>query len=265
MYGKAIFETPQAFLGGDPRFLDGLKVIQIASTIGLFLVPAVFLAYYEKKKLSNFYGFKKPEVTLLLLILLLMIVSMPIMEWVAVLNQKMTLPVFLKPIENWMRQKENEAAEMTVLLLTVRNTGDFIVNLFMIALMPAVAEEFLFRGALQRSFGRMFKNHHIAIWVSAFIFSAIHLQFFGFFPRLFLGAAFGYIYYWSGSLWYSMLAHFLNNGYAVCVALYMQKHHIPLDSTEQTIDVKWYGYVASLLLSITVFQYFKNKTTKFNG
>jgi membrane protease YdiL (CAAX protease family) len=265
LYGMAIIKMPQAFLSGDPAFLNGLKIIQICTTIGLFLVPAVFLAYYEKKKLYKFYGFKKPQMGLLLTILLLMVVSMPVMEWIAVLNQKMTLPVFLKPIEDWMKQKENEAAEMTVLLLTVRSTGDFILNLFMIALLPAVAEEFLFRGALQRSFGLMFKSHHLAIWLAAFIFSTIHLQFFGFFPRLFLGAAFGYLYYWSGSLWYSMLAHFLNNAYAVCVALYMQKHHIPLNNTDQTIDVKWYGYVISVVLSIVVFQYFKNKTTKING
>lgn len=265
MYGMVLLKEPQAFLSGDPTFLNGLKVIQICSTIGLFLVPAVFLAYYEKKKLNKFYGFKKPELILLLTVLLIMIVSMPVVEWIAVLNQKMTLPVFLKPVEDWMKQKENEAAQMTVLLLTVHSTGDFIVNLFMIALLPAVAEEILFRGALQRSFSLMFNNHHLAIWLAAFIFSAIHLQFFGFFPRLFLGAAFGYLYYWSGSLWYNMLAHFLNNAYAVCVALYLQKHHLPLDNTDQTIDVKWYGYVLSVLLSIAVFQYFKHKTTKING
>ena len=93
-----------------------------------------------------------------------------------------------------MRDKEDEAMKMTYLLLKIDHPIDFFVNLFMIALLPAIGEELFFRGALQRSFTKMFSNPHVAIWVTAFIFSAIHMQFFGFFPRLFLGAAFGYIY-----------------------------------------------------------------------
>ena len=265
MYGFEVFRQQEAFLRADTKFLDGLKVLQILSTAGLFIIPPIFLSRFNGKKWTGLYGFKKPKLGLILVVLLIIICSMPILEWITVLNQKMTLPGFLKNVEQWMREKENGASEMTIAFLTVRNSWDFIINMFMIALLPAIGEELFFRGGLQQLFTKLLYNHHLAIWLGAIVFSAIHLQFFGFFPRLFLGAAFGYIYYWSGSLWYSMLAHFLNNGYAVCVALYMQKHHIPLDSTEQTIDVKWYGYVASLLLSVAVFQYFKNKTTKSNG
>lgn len=177
----------------------------------------------------------------------------------------MILPDFLKPLENWMREKENEAMKMTVLLLTIKNAGDFIVNLVVIGLLPGVGEELLFRGAVQRSFYRMYQNPHLAIWLSSFIFSAIHLQFFGFFPRMILGAMFGYIYLWTGSLWYAMFAHFLNNGYAVCQAWYFQLHHIPIDKADNSLNFPWYGYIISLILSIFLIKYLKDKTNHYHG
>lgn len=143
--------------------------------------------------------------------------------------------------------------------------GDFFFNILVIALLPAIAEELLFRGAVQRSFNRMFNNPHVAIWLAAFIFSAIHVQFFGFFPRMLLGAAFGYIYLWTGSIWYAMFAHFLNNAAAVCQAWYDQVHHIPLEQADNSSNFPWYGYVISLILTIFLFKYLKDKTTPHHG
>ncbi len=260
LYGAEMFTHYEAFISGDPKFLNGLKLLQIVSTLGIFIVPVLLLSRFNGKKWTEYYGFKKPKIMLLLVVLLLMMCSMPLMEVLTVWNQKMTLPVFLKPVEHWMRQKEEEAMNMTIALLTIHNIWDFIVNIFVIALLPAVGEELFFRGGLQQVFHKMLKNHHLAIWIAAIVFSAIHVQFFGFFPRLLLGAAFGYLYYWSGSLWYTMLAHFLNNAYFVCVAFYMQKHHMALDSNGPAMDVRWYGYVISLVLTVALFQYFKNKT-----
>jgi len=259
MYGQTVLTDPIALASGDPKYLNGLKVFQILSSIGLFLAPPLLLALTERKKIKDFYQFKKPQSTLLAMVLLLMIVSMPFMEWTALWNQKMHLPEFLKPLEVWMKAKEAEAMRMTMVLLNVNGILDFLLNLFMIALLPAVAEELMFRGGVQRSFNRMFGNPHLAIWLSAFIFSAIHLQFYGFLPRLLLGAAFGYIYLWSGSLWYAILAHFLNNGFAVCMAWYLQIKNLPFNQTEQTFNFQWYGYVFSLLLTVILLWKFKQK------
>ncbi len=265
MYGMGVFHNTEALTGGDPAFAAGLKISQLLTTIFTFIAPPVLLARGERTRLDRFYNFKKPEFSLLLLVFIFMVCSMPVMEWIALANQKMSFPGFLKPIENWMKGKEDEAMKMTLLLLTIHNLGDFLVNIFIIALLPGVAEELLFRGAVQRSFYRMFNNPHVAIWASAFIFSAIHVQFFGFFPRMFLGAAFGYIYLWTGSLWYAMFAHFLNNGYAVCQAWYLQAHHIPLTEADNSSNFPWYGYVISLILSIFLLKYLKDKTTQRNG
>jgi membrane protease YdiL (CAAX protease family) len=264
MYGTAVISNPSNLMGENLKYLNGLKMFQIVSTIGLFLLPPLFLALTERQKISQFYGFKKPVIAVLLLVLLIMFFSLPLMEYVALLNQKMTLPGWLKPLEDWMRQKEDEMARTTVLLLTVRQPVDFVVNLLMIAILPAIAEELMFRGGIQRAFMRMFNNPHIAIWITAIIFSGIHIQFFGFFPRLFLGALFGYIYVWTKSLWYTMFAHFLNNGYAVCVALYLQKHNMPLDAQDNSSNFHWYGYLLSFIFTALLIFHLKNYTSK-NG
>jgi membrane protease YdiL (CAAX protease family) len=264
MYGMEVFRNPANLMGGNLKYIDGLKIFQIVTSIGMFLLPPLFLAVTERQKVTEFYGFKKPILALLGLVLLIMLCSMPLMEYSAILNQKMTLPEWLKTIEQWMREKEDAAARATVMLLTVHKPFDFILNLVMIAIVPAIAEELMFRGGVQRSFMKMIGNPHIAIWITAVIFSAIHMQFFGFLPRMLLGALFGYIYVWTKSLWYTMFAHFLNNGYAVCVALYLQKHNMPLDAADNSSNFHWYGYLLSFIFTALLLVYLK-KHTSANG
>ncbi|MGY0039545.1 CPBP family intramembrane glutamic endopeptidase [Pedobacter sp. NJ-S-72] len=265
VYGTEGLSNAVLLTGGDSVSAAVLKASQVLTTGCMFILPPLMLAWTEKIKVSNFYGFIKPKASLLFLVLMIMLCSMPLMEWIGLANQKMVLPEFLKPVENWMRNKEDEAMKMTILLLKTKNIFDFLINIAVIALLPAIGEELMFRGGVQRSFTKMFKNPHVAIWITAFIFSAIHLQFFGFFPRLFLGAAFGYIYLWTGSLWYAMLAHFINNAYAVSVAWYLQEHNIPLTEADNSSNFPWYAYVISLILSIFLFKYLKNKTTVNHG
>ncbi|MGN7203531.1 lysostaphin resistance A-like protein [Pedobacter sp. SAFR-022] len=243
----------------DPNSINSLKIVQILSSIGLFLLPPIFLAVTEGSKISQFYNWQKPTLAMLGIIFLLMMVSLPITELSGLINQKMTLPEALKPLENWMRDKEEEASKMVVALLKMDTAGDFLLNLFMIAFLPAVAEELMFRGGVQRAFSRMFGNPHVAIWITAFIFSAIHVQFFGFIPRLLLGALFGYLYVWTKSLWYPMFAHFLNNAYAVCMALYFQIHNLPLENVDEQPAFNWMGYVLGLVLTVLLLIYLRKR------
>lgn len=236
----------------DYRYISAFKILVVAQQIGLFLVPAVFLAVVERKKLPHFYGLKAPKINWLLLVALLSICWMPIMglsnEW----NQKMVFPEFLKGIERWMRAMEDSAAKVTEAILKMKNVGDLLVNLLVIAVTPAICEELIFRGAVQRTIFRIKSNPHVAIWISAAIFSAIHFQFYGFLPRLLLGAAFGYVYYFTGSIWYAVFAHFLNNAYAVCVAYYLQMSNQSYTNAED-INMPWYGYVISAILTLALF------------
>lgn len=262
MYGLGIVSNLDMLLAGDTKYIAGFKVIQILSSIGTFILPPIALALTERKKVKEFYLFKQPKFLLIVLVLAIMILSMPFMEWTVIWNQKMVLPDFLHKIEQWMKEKEAIAMKMTIQLITVRSNFDFIVNLVMIAVIPAIGEELMFRGGVQRSLNRAFENPHLAIWLSAIIFSAIHMQFYGFVPRMLLGAGFGYLYYYSGSIWYAMLAHFINNAYAVCAAFYMQKHHMPLDKADEPIGFPWYGYLISAIITIALFKIFKDNATR---
>ncbi len=262
MYGSELIQNLSLLLNGDTRYLDGFKIIQIFSSVGTFIVPPLFLAYTQRRKVWHYYDFNKPAGKLLLLVFLVMIFSMPFMEFTALMNQKMALPGFLKSVEQWMKEKEAVAAELTIRLITVRSNFDLLVNLFMIAVIPAIGEELMFRAGIQGIFKRMFGNIHVAIWLSAILFSAIHMQFYGFVPRMLLGAGFGYLYYFGGSIWYAILAHFINNAYAVFAAFYMQKHNMPLDQADQPVGFHWYGYLISAIITIALFQFFKQTASR---
>lgn len=264
MYGMKAVTDPYVLSGAEPKYLPALQILLIATSLGLFLCPAILLPLTEGKMPGKFYKFKKPDLKILGLVLVAMLVSMPFMEWVMMTNQKLVLPDFLKGLEHWIRRKEDETMQITLLLLKMEGTKELIINLFMIAFVPAVSEELMFRGGVQRTLGRIFKNQHAAIWLSAAVFSAIHVQFYGFLPRMLLGAGFGYIYLWSGSLWYSMLGHFINNAYAVCVAFYMQKHNMDISKMDSIPQFAWYGYLISFALTILVFQIFKKQTTNIS-
>src|SRR5690606_33227532 len=104
---------------------------------------------------------------------------------------------FLENTENWMRSQEDQMKDLTKQLVMVDSIGKLMLNMLVMAVIPAIVEEYYFRGALQNILGRLFKNIHVAIWVTAIIFSAIHVQFYGFFPRMLLGLIFVYAFLWS--------------------------------------------------------------------
>ncbi|RZL37094.1 MAG: CPBP family intramembrane metalloprotease [Pedobacter sp.] len=261
IYGLDLVKNMDWMTGRDLKYIGALKIVVVAQQIGLFLVPAIMLAIFEGKKPQKFYGFSKPTINLLVIVFLIMLCSIPLMGWINEKNMAMHLPDFLNGLEKWMRKMEDEGAVTTKAILKGTSFGALAINLLVIAVTPAICEELIFRGGLQRTFIRWFKNPHVAIWASAIIFSAIHFQFFGFFPRMFLGAAFGYIYFWTGSLWYTAFAHFINNGYAVTIAWYLQRNNMPIDKLDDT-QIPLYGVIISAILTLALFWILKEKTTK---
>ena len=172
----------------------------------------------------------------------------------------MVLPESLKGLEIWMRQKEDEAMTLTKQLLIMKGYTDFAINLLMIAIIPAIGEELLFRGGIQQIFGKWFGNPHIAIWLAAIIFSAIHVQFYGFIPRMFLGALFGYLLFWGKSLWYPIIGHFINNGSAVIMAFIYQQNGKSIEEIEKTDNFPAYGYLFSALFTLVLLYNFYQKS-----
>lgn len=264
IYGMEMIRNPGILTVTDSKYRLALQIVLVGQSIGLFLVPAFALPLIEGRRPGAFYGLAKPKFLLAGMVILVMIVAMPFLEWVTLMNQKMIFPEFLKGIENWMRDKEDELMRTTFLLLKMDSIPELAANLFIVAFVPAVCEEFCFRAGFQRTFTRLFNHPHTAIWVSAFLFSAIHMQFYGFLPRFLLGAGFGYIYLYSRSIWYNILAHFLNNAYVICLAFYMQKNHMDITKMDSTPQFAWYAYLISFVITLLAFQIFKKHTSNIH-
>ena len=200
-------------VGGD----TGMKIGQGIASIFMFVVPPIVYYYITRKEnRMQALGLRRLSSPwwLIIVALALMFVSIPITTTLTTWNEGMHLGGAFSGIEKWMKELEETAQALTDKMTNVDTIGGLLLNLLVIALIPAVGEEMTFRGVIQQSLTRRM-NPHIAIILSAAIFSFFHFQFFGFFPRLFLGILLGYMFYITGSLWTSILMHFVNNGAAV--------------------------------------------------
>ncbi|MDO5522639.1 MAG: CPBP family intramembrane metalloprotease [Bacteroidia bacterium] len=200
----------------------------------------------EKMPQKLFYGF------------LVYLVSYPMIGIIAQWNEQLVFPDALKGIENWMRRMEDAAKEVTDLFLSGNNYADLFLNLLIIAAAAALVEELFFRGALQHFLEKWFGNGHAAVWTAAFIFSAVHLQFYGFFPRLIMGAVLGYLFLYSRNLWIPILYHFVNNASVVVITFFWGESN----RLEQLADkpLAWASLVVMFVSGLlTYFVFFRYK------
>ena len=204
------------FKGIQTQNIAFLKYLQVIQSIGTFFFPAMVLAWLFT---DNSYAYLKINTSVkfysLLLAVFSLLFAIPIINFTAYLNSLITLPDSLDGIENLIRDMEQEASKLMESFLDVPTTGGYLINLMVIAVLPAVCEELLFRGIFQRLFIEWTGNKHIGIIITAILFSFFHLQFLGFIPRLLLGIYFGYLLVWSNTLWLPIAAHFINNAFAV--------------------------------------------------
>ncbi len=227
-----------------------LWILQFTGTTFPILITPIIFSYFIVKEpeeyMKNHFHFPW---TLILIVLLAMVASMPVIEYLGNLNEKMVLPKFLKSVEDWMRESEKEAEKMSDRMMQMNTLSDMIYNLLFIGLLTAVIEEILFRGCFQTVFFRWTKNMHAAIWITAILFSAFHMEFYGFLPRLVLGLLFGYFTAWSGSIWPAIWAHFVNNG-TIVVLTYMSQHKLTsFDFTQPQLFTNA-GYIIGFLLTL---------------
>lgn len=187
--------------------------------LGMLIVPSLVYLWVSSSWFEMKGMFATPNRQSFLLSLAFFMVAFPFVNYIAEWNASVEIPTFLG---DWMKGKEFQAGKLTELFLDMPNAGLMIFNLLMIAVLPAVGEELIFRGIIQRGLTKQFGNPHLAIWIAAALFSAIHLQFFGFVPRLLMGVAMGYLLFWSGNLWYPIIAHFTNNALSVILAYGIQ-------------------------------------------
>jgi len=214
----------------NPFALPVMKIIQTLTSLGSFVIPPFILAFLFSLPGEDYLFLRKNNSSLtFFLVIGLMISAVPLINFLADLNSRMNFPSFLGTLEEWMKEKEKDAAALTKKFLDIKTTPELFFNLGMIALIPALGEELLFRGIVQRIFSDWAKNAHAGIWISAMLFSAMHLQFYGFIPRLLLGVLLGYMLVWSGSLWLPIVAHFFNNASAVIFIFLFNRGSISID------------------------------------
>jgi len=199
-----------------PSDIAIIKYFQITQSVCLFLIPSLLAAWLFSNNLKTYLkADKRPPVITIALVMLSVFTVIPFMNLITLWNSMVKLPVWLSGLEQIIRNMEESAAQLTAMFLQGNSAKDLIINFTMIAILPAVGEEFLFRGVLQNLFVEWTKNKHAGIFISAFIFSFIHFQFYGFIPRLLLGLYFGYLLIWTSSIWIPVIAHLINNGIAV--------------------------------------------------
>ncbi|OFY93731.1 MAG: hypothetical protein A3K10_01295 [Bacteroidetes bacterium RIFCSPLOWO2_12_FULL_31_6] len=261
-YGFEILENLQSVANiSDYNSIFLLKMMQLISSIGSFIIPPLLIAHFSSNNLFSYLAIRKSDNMLLLLVItfLLIIISQPIINFTANINSHLVLPEFMNGVEQWMKQKEDEAAMLTEAFLKVNSTSDFLLNLFIIGVLPAIGEELVFRGVMQKLFIKITKNIHTGIWITAIIFSAIHFEFYGFLPRMLLGAMFGYLFYWSGSIVVTIWAHFVNNGMGVLLAYLVQKNVVSSDFENLQLPGNEYMWVLASTLSVSALLYWVYK------
>lgn len=193
-----------------------MRLAMVVQDVVMFILPplitAMLLTRLPATLLCVDRGFSVREMTFGILALILAVPAMGALEeW----NSNLTLPASLAGVEQWMRASEQAAAAGVELMMGGTSVIDLVLGLLLIALLAGLSEELFFRAGLQRLLASTKLGPHGAIWLTAIVFSAFHMQFFGFFPRLALGVLFGYVLYWTGSVWLPVLLHALNNGIVV--------------------------------------------------
>ena len=245
-------------------WLSGLT----AQDIFAFIVPAIAaMAIFYRRPLHVMCLDRAPSWMSILVVVIVFIVSMPAMNWLVTFNESMTLPSWMSGIEQLMRQAEDSAAEATEQLLDIHTVGQLLATLFVVGLMAGLGEEILFRGAMLRTMQDSRLGTHAVVWIVAIIFSAIHLQFYGFLPRMLIGVWLGYLLVWTRSLWVPIIAHTLNNSTVVMSAYLVNKGLVPEgfgDNVGLPADggIPWLAigsFVASVAIAVWVHHYYKRQ------
>jgi len=236
-----------------------LKYLQTVQSVGLFIVPAFIIGYFMNQNTYVFLGFNvKISTQRAMAAVIIMLVALPLVNYLGLINSTMQLPEWLSGFEQWMKEKEAGAQELTRAFLVMENQGQLIFNIFMIGLLPAIGEELIFRGIFQQIFTDWTKNIHWGIFIAAFLFSTMHFQFYGFLPRLLLGMLFGYLFYWSRSIWIPMLVHFVNNTTAVfAYYFYPEKINQEVESFESVPGLEIFLIFNAAIFALLLYRFYR--------
>ncbi|WP_026462229.1 CPBP family intramembrane glutamic endopeptidase [Adhaeribacter aquaticus] len=237
---------------GYPQGKEAMSIFQGISHFCAFTLGPVIMMLSFGFNLDKYFSPKTAiPFSAVVLAAILCFIIMPVNSWFIDINSKMNLPGFMQGLEQWAKEKEETLRKLTQYLTQFDTVGQFLLGLVVFALIPAIGEELVFRGIIQQQLLRWFKKPHLAIWVTAIIFGAIHLQFYGMLPRTLLGALFGYLYWWSGNIWIPIIGHFINNGFVVVLSYMVRQKMVDYD-VDSVEAMSWQSILFSVVLSIVL-------------
>ena len=240
-------------------FTRGLLVIQF---LGLFVIPVFLFARLSDSKPGEWLGLKPANRLYFILGIIVLLVALPFVDWSGTINHQL-IPETTS-VGKWMKASEESAAKQIEFMLKRSTVQDLLLNLVLVAVFAGVGEELFFRGVLQRLFIKIFRNAWAGILVTAFIFSAIHFQFYGFIPRFILGILLGLIYWYSGSLWPAIVAHFAYDAFAVIMIYFnpalAEKDSVGISLGNQSVMAA----ISAALVIVIVIAMKKRSTTSYS-
>lgn len=242
-----------------------IQINLLVSQFSGFLLPALCFSYlYQSQKPLNFtmahHKLLKSDAFYIILISLLLI---PIISLLAGLNRLIPFPENLPELKTWAQNMENANMDLIQRLTASSNVLSILLNIGLLAILPAICEEFFFRGALQPYLQKITKNIPLAIGITAFVFSAFHCEFSGFIPRFILGVYLGFLVYYTQSLWSSILAHFIHNTLSILMQYYYMAKDLPINNDEHlTMSNYATGLLCSLLIIVILYLWQKKKALR---
>lgn len=256
-FGALLFDASLNELAGfisnpqGSKAVNFIKFYQLVNQIGIFILPGLFFAFLVSDNSAKYLSLNHAPMLISILVGGMIIYTiLPFNGFLDELNGKFTLPEALSGIEEWMRDKEEQAKRLTEVFLKTSTISGLLVNIIIVAIVPAIGEELLFRGVLLKLLNQLTKNIHVAVILSSIIFSAIHLQFYGFLPRMMLGMVLGYLFVFTGNLWVPIFVHFLNNASSAVIYFLHDNGYINVPMEEFGTSPNIVFVIGSLLISL---------------
>ncbi len=260
IFGIESIQTFTASFENQLQYPEAMIFLQGFTAFGTFILPAIVYARITQSRVLPFFTLDRPVSKLLLFLAVATLISgQGLVTFSAWLNQQIAFPDWTGSLGRSLNEMNEKVDRGYRIFLDIHSFGRLMVMLLVAGILPAFGEEFLFRGIVQRIFQHWTRHGHLAVWLAAIIFSLIHMQFLNFLPRLVLGAMLGYLFLWSGNLWYSIAAHFFNNAALLVYAyFYVMQGGDPAE-LQSNADFQWLPVIFSSLLSLFLLYLFKRK------
>jgi len=259
VYGISFFSSShQVFDSSNPVMMNAMKTMQLFNAVGMFVLPPIVFLHLRGLSFSNYLKLGNPlNGFTIVKIFVLALTMIPLANFLGSLNESIPFPEFL----NFLKLAEEQSLVLTEQFLVMDSIWDLGIMIFIMGVVAAVGEELLFRGILQNLFHNWSKSKHLAVWLTALLFSVIHMQYHAVLPRFFLGAFIGYVYVYSGSLRSSIYLHFFYNTSLVILS-YLIQHSFVSESWER-IGVNGLGtsLIALVLLFSFSYKWFMGRTS----